>query len=110
MSVFFPEPKSSGARMKIELELSNYATKSRLKNATGVDKSQFPKKIDSPNLKSNVNTLDMDKLKNIPTDINNLKSKEDKLDVDKLVLVPVDLSKLNNVVKSDVVKKDVYNA
>ena len=44
------------------------------------------------------------------TDLNNLKSKEDKLDVDKLLPVPVDLSKLNNVVKSDVVKKDVYNA
>ena len=37
MNVYFPKPKSSGVRMKIELELSNYGTKSRLKNATGVD-------------------------------------------------------------------------
>ena len=47
---------------------------------------------------------------NVPTNLNNLKSKVDKLDVDKLVPVPVDLSKLRNVVKNDVVKKDVYNA
>ena len=39
-----------------------------------------------------------------------MKSKVDKLDIDKLVPVPVDLSKLSNVVKNDVVKKDVYNA
>ena len=39
-----------------------------------------------------------------------MKSKVDKLDVDKLIPVPVDLSKLSDVVKNDVVKKDVYNA
>ena len=39
-----------------------------------------------------------------------MKSKVDKLDVDKLVPVPVDLSKLSDVVKTYVVKKDVYNA
>ena len=49
-------------------------------------------------------------MKNVPTNLNNLKSKVDKLDVDKLVPVPVDLSKLSDVVKNDVVKKDVYNA
>ena len=38
-----------------------------------------------------------------------MKSKIDKLDVDKLVPVPVDLSKLSDVVKNNVVKKDVYN-
>ena len=51
--------------------------------------------------------LDIDKLKNVPTNLSNLKSKVDKLDLDKLV--PADLSKLNDVVKNDVVKKDVYN-
>ena len=30
--------------------------------------------------------------------------------IDKLVHVPVDLSKLTDVVKSDAVKKDLYNA
>ena len=46
----------------------------------------------------------------MPTNLSNLKSKVDKLDVDKLVPVPVDLSKLGDVVKNNVVKKDVYNA
>ena len=46
-------------------------------------------------------------MKNAPTNLSNLKSKVDKLDVDKLVPVPVDLSKLSDVVKDDVVKKDV---
>ena len=36
MSEYFPEPKSSGGRVKVELDLSNYATKKDLKNATGV--------------------------------------------------------------------------
>ena len=39
-----------------------------------------------------------------------MKSKVDKVDVDELVPVPVDLSNLNDVVKSHVVKKDLYNA
>ena len=39
-----------------------------------------------------------------------MKSKVDRLDVDKLVPVPADLSKLSDVVKNDVVKKDLYNA
>ena len=68
------------------------------------------KKFDLASLKSNVAKLDIDKLKNVPTNLNNLKSKVDKLDVNKLIPVPVDLSKLSNVVKNDVVKKDVYNA
>ena len=39
-----------------------------------------------------------------------MKSKVDKLDVDKLLPAPVDLSKLSDVVKNDVVEKNVYNA
>ena len=49
--------------MKVELDLSNYATKTDLKNATGIDKSSFAKKVDLPSLKSNVDKLDIDKLK-----------------------------------------------
>ena len=49
-------------------------------------------------------------MKNVPTNLSNLKIKVDKLDVDKSVPVPVDLRKLSNVVKYDVIKKDVYNA
>ena len=107
---YFPEPKSSGGRVKIELDLSNYATKSDLKNNTGVDASKFAKKVDLANLKSNVNKLDINKLKNVVTNFSNLKSKVNKLDVHKLVPFPVDLSKLSDVVKNDVIEKDVYNA
>ena len=39
-----------------------------------------------------------------------MKYKVDKLDVDKLIPVPVDLNKLCDVVKSNVVKKDVSDA
>ena len=49
-------------------------------------------------------------MKHVPTNLRNLKNKADKLDLDKLVPVPVDISKLSDVVKNDVVKKDVYNA
>ena len=46
MSEYFPEPKSFGERVKVELELSNYAVKADLKNATGFDTSKFSKKVD----------------------------------------------------------------
>ena len=93
----------------LELDLSNYTTKADWKNSTGFDTSSFAKKIDLANLKYNVDKLDIDKLKNVPTNLNNLKNKVDKFDVDKLVPAPVDLSKLSDVVKHNVVKKDVYN-
>ena len=51
MSKYFPEPKSSEGRVKVELCLSNYATKAGLKKATGVDTSKFAKTVD---LKSNL--------------------------------------------------------
>ena len=63
MSKYFPEPKSSGRRVKVELDLSNYATKTDLKNATVVDTSKFAKNVDLANLKSNVDKLDIDKMK-----------------------------------------------
>ena len=90
--------------------MSNYATKADLKNAASVDTPKFAKKVDFANLKSDVNKLYNDKFKNVPTDLRNLKSKVDELDVDKLVCVSVDLSKLSDVVKDDLVKKDVYKA
>ena len=45
----------------------------------------------------------------LKTNLANLKAEVDKLDIDKLVPVLVDLSKLSNVVKSEVVKKTVYD-
>ena len=99
-----------GGRVKAELDLSNYTTKPDLKNAAGVDTSKFAKKVDLANLRFYVDKLDIHKLKNVLTDSSNLESKVDKLDVDKLVPVSVDLSKLSDVVKNDVLKKDVCNA
>ena len=64
--------------MKLELDLPNYVIKSDLKNTTGVDTSAFSKKVDLANLKSDVDKLDSDKLKNVPTNLNSLKSKVDK--------------------------------
>ena len=99
--------------MKFELDLSNHATKADLKTATEVHILSFAeKKNDLANTKSNADKLDIDQLKNVPTNLSNLKSKVDKLDVHNLVPVSVfaDLSKLSRVVKNDVVEKDIYNA
>ena len=85
MSEDFPKPKSVGANVKLELDLSNYATKPDLKMQQAIDTSDFAKKTDLANLKPVVDKLDIDKLKNVPSNLSNLKSRVDKLDVDKLV-------------------------
>ena len=72
MSEYFPQLTSLGGRVKVELDLSNYATKTDLKKATGNDTSTFSKKRDLPHLRSNA---DINKLKNVPTNSSNLKSK-----------------------------------
>ena len=66
--------------------MSNYATKTDIKNSSHIYTSNFP-------LKSN---------------LTGLKTEVDKLDIDKLAPIPVDLSKLSDAVKNDVVKKAVY--
>ena len=45
MAEYFSKPKSFGGRVKIELDVSNCAMKADLKNATGVDRSKFVKKV-----------------------------------------------------------------
>ena len=105
MSEYFPKPKFLVANVKVELDLSNYATKSDLQNATGVDTSNFAIKTDLASLKSDVDNLDIDKLKNVPSNSINLKSKVDKIDVDQLVPVPVYLSNLSDVIKDNAVKR-----
>ena len=92
------------------MDLSNYATKKDIKNITHVDTSSFALKTNVANLKTEVDKLDIDKLKLLPNSLSNLKTKIDKLDIDKLVPVPLDLGKLSNVVNNDVVKKTKYNA
>ena len=68
--------------MKVELDLSNNGTKTDFKNATRINTSSFAKKVDLASLKSNIDKLNTDKLKNVPTKLKNLKSKLDKLVVD----------------------------
>ena len=63
--------------MKIELDLSNYATKSEVKKS--VDTSQFAKRVDLSSLKSEIDKLDIDKLKPVPTDLSKLSNVVDKM-------------------------------
>ena len=70
-------PESLRTNAKVELDLSNYATKADLKNTAGFDQLI----TDSANLKSD--KLDIDKLKNLPSSLNNFKYKVDKLDIRK---------------------------
>ena len=83
----YPSYKSSSNNIKVELDLTNYATKTDLRNITHTDVSSFASK---PNLAA-------------------LTTEVDKIDVDKLKTVPVDLAKLRNVVNNDVVKETDYN-
>ena len=87
MSQYFPPYNNSGEKIKIELDLSNYATKKDIKHITHVDASSYALK----------------------TNLAPLKTEVDKIDTDKLKIVPDDLAKLSNVVKNDVVKKTTYN-
>ena len=57
--------------MKIEFDLSNYVTKADLKNLTDVNTSDFAKKTDLDNLKSDLDKLDFDKLKHVPINLSN---------------------------------------
>ena len=86
-SQYYPPYKSSSNNIKVELDLTNYATKTDLKNITHIDVSSFASKTNLPALKTEV----------------------DKIGVDKLKTVPVDLAKSSNVVNNDVVKKPDYN-
>ena len=111
MSQYFPKPyQPFGRDIKVKDDLSNYATKTDIKNISHVDTSSFALKSILTSLKTEVDKLDIDKLKSLPNNLSNLKSKVDKLDIHKLTPVPVDLGKLTNKVRNDVVKITEYNA
>ena len=57
--------------------MSNYAAKPDLKKSNRCWSIQFCYKNDLPNLKSDVDKLNNDALKNVPSNWNNLKSKVD---------------------------------
>ena len=88
MSQYIPKPfEPFGGHITVEVDLSNYATKADLKNATGIHTSKLVAK----------------------SDLTSLKAEVDKLDIDKLIPAPVDLSKLSDAVKNNVVKRTVYD-
>ena len=89
--------------------MSNYATKTDNKNVLHVDTSSFALKSNLATLKTEVDNVDINKLKSLPNNLSNLKVKVDKVDIDKLALNTVDLSKLNSVAKNEVVQKTEYN-
>ena len=84
-SQYFPSYGSTN-NIKVELDLANYATKDDVKNIAHVDVSSYATK----------------------TNLAALKSEVDKIDVDKLKTTPADLAKLSNF-KNDVVKKTDYS-
>ena len=84
---YYPPYKSSSNNVKVELDLSNYATKDDVKNITHIDISSYATK----------------------TNLAEFKTEVDKIDVDKLKTTPADLAKLSNVVKNDLVKKTDYS-
>ena len=84
---YYPQYKSSSKNVKVELDLTNYATKKDLKNITHVDVSSFASK----------------------TNLAPLKTEVDKIDTDKLKTTPTDLAKLTNAIENNVVKKTDYN-
>ena len=111
MSQYFPKPyEPFGRDINVKVDLSNYLTKADIKNITHVDTLGFALKTNLSSLKTEVDKLNIDKLKSLPNNLSNLKTKVEKVDIDKLVPVPVGLSKLSNVVKNEVVKKTEYNA
>ena len=77
---------------------------------SGLDTSPLAKKHNLANLKSEIDRLDIEKLNSVPSGLSSLKDKIAKSNVHKLVHVSADLFKLSNIVKINVVKKDVYNA
>ena len=84
---YYPRYKSSSNNVQVELDLTNYARKTDLKNITHVYVSSFASK----------------------TNLAALKTELHKIDVGKLKTTPADLAKLSNVVKNDVVKKTDYS-
>ena len=87
--------------MKVVLDFPDYATKKESEHATGVDTSD---EKDIITLKAEVDKLHINKLTNVPTSLNNSKTNLDDLDVGKLKTVSVDLKKLSDVADSEVIK------
>ena len=67
MSQYFPRPyESFGRHINVKVDLSNYATKTDIKNISHVDTSNFAQKTNLAGLKTEVDKLDTDKLVPVP--------------------------------------------
>ena len=62
MSQYFPKPSNHKENIKVEVDLSNYATKAGIKYITHVDTSNFALKTNLANLKTEVDKLDIEKI------------------------------------------------
>ena len=69
MSQYFTPYNNSRENIKLELDLTNYATKTDLKNITEVDVSSFARKTNLAALKTEVDKIDVDKLKTAHVDL-----------------------------------------
>ena len=109
MSQYFPKQfRIFGGNINAEVYLSNYATKTDLKNVTHVDTSSFALKTNLVNLKTEVDKLDIDKLAPVLIDLSRLSDVKmmllKKTMYDKLV------AKVNNIDTSDFLLKTKYTA
>ena len=75
MIQYFPPYRSFKGNAKVELDLSSYATKTVLKEAIGIDTSNFALKSNLASLKTEVDKLDFDKLVPVPVDLNKCSTK-----------------------------------
>ena len=66
MSQYFPKPyEPFGGDINVKVDLSNYATKTDIKNISHIDTLSFALKSNLPSLKIEVDKLDIDKLTSI---------------------------------------------
>ena len=104
---YYPEPGSHiRNKIKVALDLSNYATKKKLDHATDFYTSDLLAKKDFIALEAKVDKLDINRLVNFPTSLNNLKTKVNGFDVSKVKTVLVDMTKLSD---NEVVKNPKFN-
>ena len=76
MNQYFPKTyEPFGGDINVIVDLSNYATKSDIKNILNIDTSSFALKSNLASLKTEVDTLDIDQLKGLPNNLSNLKSR-----------------------------------
>ena len=70
MSQYFPKPyEPFGGDINVKVDLSNYATKTDIKNISHVDISSFALKSNLASLKTEVDKFDIDKLKSLPNSL-----------------------------------------